>query len=127
MKGPKPWTKGDRKRVWGAVDSWRSCNRPDPSRGRLAELPTDPALLVAIAKSWLGGLKGLGAERAQKNREFVQHLHDHPNVYGKSTPEMVERFTKLAEADEKGVSQLDKLIARLDAEGMPPKPDDWKD
>jgi len=49
----------------------------------------------AIASDW-AGLAGIQWNYVREERKFVEHLKTHPEVYGDSTPEMIERFEKLA-------------------------------
>jgi hypothetical protein len=50
---------------------------------------------ACIARHY-SGLEWIHRNRALENLKFVQHLKDNPQVYGKSTPEMIERFEKSA-------------------------------
>ena len=49
----------------------------------------------AIAHDW-SGLACIQWDYVRKEREFVAHLKKNPEIYGDSTPEMIERFEKLA-------------------------------
>lgn len=120
---PKPWTKSDRKRAWTALDGWRLMNGSVSQR---AEVPVEPELQVLAAVRHLKMLRGLYVDRAQSNRDTARHFEANPTIYGDTTPEMVKRFDDLAVEEDKGIAALDKLVARLEAEGMPPAPDDWK-
>lgn len=72
----------------------------------------------------LGGVRsfrGLLADRSKSYRESVEHFRTHPSVYGNSTPEIIERFTRLADECDADVAKLDQMIERVEAEGLPPE------
>lgn len=117
------WTKTDRKRAWTALNGWRLCHG---SVSQPAEIPDDPAV-QALAAIWdLTILCGIYEERAISDEMAARHFEAHPNVYGENTPEMIERFDNLAIETRKSIVKLQKLIARIEANGMPPKPDDYR-
>jgi len=118
------WTKADRRRVWSAVSTWELCHSPPPAAYGAPNRVTCPEGREVEAAAWgLSTLIALGEERADKNEAFVEHLKTHPEVYRDSTPELIDRFTKLARDDRRGVKRLRALIERLKAEGMPPRID----
>ncbi len=47
------------------------------------------------------------------------HYREHPEVYGDSTPEMIDRFTGLAAESRKDVARADALLAKIAAHGLP--------
>jgi hypothetical protein len=58
-------------------------------------------------------------EYARKDREFVAHLEAHPEVYGASTPEMVQRFRALAADHDRQANRWAGLQEWLRANGLP--------
>lgn len=64
------------------------------------------------------------AQRVLDYRKTAQNYASNADSYAR---EMVARFTDYAAEEEKHVAVFDKLIARIEAEGMPPKPDGWED
>lgn len=56
---------------------------------------------------------------AAESRGTVAHFQAHPELYGRSTPEMVERFTGLAAKYDKGAAWFRALLERAEADGLP--------
>ncbi len=76
----------------------------------------------------IGGLRSLRetyAERAERNREAVVHFERNPGIYGNSTPEMIERFSGFADDDAKAVWKIDRVLGRLESEGLPSEVSDF--
>ena len=121
------WAKKDIKVLQQCIDSFWLYNRP------LSDSHSDYQQALAAVRQHLdkhraeivcGGiaeLGGIASERAQKNQEAADHFAEHPEVYGKSAPEMIERFSRFAEEDRKDVKRAQMLIARVQTEGLPPE------
>jgi hypothetical protein len=58
-------------------------------------------------------------EHAAKDRGSAAHFRAHPHVYGKSTPEMIERCSAGAAKYDKGAAWFRALEQRVIAEGLP--------
>jgi len=80
---------------------------------------------AAIVCSGIAELGAIALDRANKNQDAADHFAAHPKVYGKSTPEIIERFTRLAKEDRKDVKRAELLIARIETEGLPPEVVDY--
>lgn len=65
------------------------------------------------------GLERIWSAYAKSDREFVDHLRAHPEVYGKATPEMVERFTALAAEHDAAARRWAGLCAWIEANPLP--------
>lgn len=133
----------------GAIDSFLICTRPiAPAYGmrpggtdafevwfeeKLAKYRTE------IVCSGIRQLRGIVAERAQKNTDHAEHLRAHPEIYGApdkqiwlseerkhvTRDEYVRReiasWGSRAADEGKSVAWSDKLLARIAAEGLPPE------
>jgi hypothetical protein len=72
-------------------------------------------------------LDGLGehlarlADRKLRDLETAEHFRTHPTIYGMSTPEMVDRFMRLAKDCETEMRKTDRLLKRVEREGLPPE------
>lgn len=127
----KRWYKKDIKSMRGAIDSWLLVNRPAPHKGiagqslgfrdaaraHLSDLEKRKAVVLGDIRM----LRNRAKERGQENTEAARHFEANPAIYGNSTPMMVERFDQLAAENAKGVTKLNKLLARIEEEGMPPE------
>jgi hypothetical protein len=82
---------------------------------------SEPGRRAAIACAHLRGLASLAADRAKRSRETAEHARANPDVWRDGTAEIVARFERLAGEDERGVAGLEKLVARIEAEGLPPE------
>jgi hypothetical protein len=122
---PAKWTKADVKRLRGAIDSWWLCNRPlsGPASEALLERASEVIAehRVAIAIAGIRELRGIARDRAVEDRKTAEHFRQHPNVYGSHTPEMIARFETSAAEGDRSVNLADRLIARVEAEGLPPE------
>lgn len=70
----------------------------------------------------LGGIRERIAwheDHATRDRASADHFRAHPEVYGKSTPEMIERFTAGAAKYDKGAAWFLALEQRVLADGLP--------
>jgi hypothetical protein len=127
----KRWTKADIARLKSALDTFYLVNRPiAPGMGfgyarndgfvasfreALAKHRVD-----IIARGIESGAR-IGHNRAAENRATAAHFEANPDVYGKSTPEMVERFTTLAAEEDRGVKRALALAMRARLEPLPPE------
>lgn len=118
MATPKKWTKKDIKTLCGQLDSFWVYNRMYYPSEAIARVIGEKRQDIVIGN--LRGFQNMVRERAQKDREGAEHART-SGVWGKSTDEMVQRFTKGAEESEKSVAKIDQLIARIEAEGLPPE------
>ena len=78
----------------------------------------------------LSGLRSFRAtlrERGERSRETSSHFEANPSIYGNSTPEMIERFARLATEDLAAANRLDGLIARIESVGLPEELRDYPD
>lgn len=64
-------------------------------------------------------LERIWSAYAKSDREFVDHLRAHPEVYGKATPEMIERFTALADEHDTAARRWAGLCAWIEANPLP--------
>jgi hypothetical protein len=121
------WFKKDIKTMCQAIASFWLVNRPlgDSMRDHNAALDEVRAYLQEhrplVVCHGIAELGGIAQEREQKDLDFVEHLRIHPHVYGTSTPEMIERFSKSAAENHKTVMKAEALIAKIEAEGLPPE------
>lgn len=117
------WTKIDVARLRQALSSsWlhsRLYIDPEVYRADLAK----PGRRLAIVAHGIESLRSLGEYRAKKSRESVEHFKAHPEIYRTLNDEVIARFTKLAEEDERGCRMAQALIDRINAEGLPPEVD----
>ncbi len=115
------WTKVEIKAMTGAIDSTLyTMGGPEPRDGFRDQFT---ALLATqrteVVREGIGMLRGIAAEREKKDADAAVHFRVHPEVYGDSTPEMIERFTGLAEEARKDVARADALLAKIEASGLP--------
>ena len=121
------WTKKDVKVMQQAISTFWLYNRPlgDSVREHDAALAeVRDYLRDHRAEVVLHGITELGniaRERYVKNAETAEHFETHPEVYGKSTPEMVERFRRLAEEDRRDFQKAKDLMDRIQTEELPPE------
>ena len=127
------WTKREIRTLTGILDSFMVCNRPlsyapgaeEAFRKWLAETLAEHRRDVV-----LGGLRGhlaTAEERAEQNAGTARHYAAHPSLCGQrpqdmvdGRPEIVVRFERFAEEERKGAAWTRKLLARVEAEGLPP-------
>jgi len=127
VKIMKKWTKKDIKTLCQAISTFWLYNRP------LGDSYEQTMKAIASMRQFLekhrqevviGGiseLQTIATERAKKDQDTADHFASHPNAYGKSTPEMIKRFSDLAAEDRKDVEKAKSLIARIKTEGLPPE------
>lgn len=124
----KRWTKADIRRLTGQLDTaWLYARplqpahggRPDGREAFRTWLATGDNRTRVVLQG-LGGWERRSAGRAQQNRDTAQHART-SGVWGSSTEEMVQRFERLAAADTKDVQLVQRLVARVKAEGLPPE------
>jgi hypothetical protein len=114
------WTKRDVKSMCSALAGFvltHGSYGGDMERIRAAVAQHRQAIVVA----GIMGLRNIIADRAEDNRKAAAHLESNPHVYGKDTPEMVSRFTRLAAEADASVATADKLLARIASSGLPPE------
>lgn len=125
------WTKKEIASLRSAIASFWLLNRPlsDSARERTQALEAVRARLVEhraeIACAGVAQLVGIAADRERKDLELVEHLKDHPAVYGKSTDEVIARFHGFAERERKSVRWGEALIAKVREHGLPPEVQDF--
>ncbi len=114
----KKWTKKDIKSLCSQIDSFwlfkRDHYSPDSLRAAI------DVHRVGIVTGGLRGFQSMSRERGLQERQTVEHAKK-SGVHGTGTEVIVERFTKLAEDSEKDVAKIDQLVARIEAEGLPPE------
>jgi hypothetical protein len=121
------WTKKDIKSLCGAISTFWLYNRPLGSSAREA-LDAAEAVRRHLAEhraeiiiAGIAELRGIAEDRTRQNQETADHFAAHPEIYGSSTPEMIKRFSDLAADNRKAVTRMTVLIARIEAEGLPPE------
>jgi hypothetical protein len=123
----KKWTKKDIKTLCGALSTFWLCNRPlgNSYEQTMKAIPAIRQFLEKHRKEvvidGISQLQAIAMERAKKDQDVADHFALYPNVYGKSTPEMIKRFSDLATEDRKDVEKANSLIARIKTEGLPPE------
>jgi hypothetical protein len=121
------WTKKDIKIMCNALSSFWLVNRPLSYRHDEWERAKNMVIAhldqhrAEIVISGVAQLASIASDRVQKNQETADHFLNHPNIYGSSTPEMVERFTSLARESQRDVDKAAILVAKIQAEGLPPE------
>lgn len=118
------WTKKDIKTMCGALSTFWLYNRPlSGSQNNAAEATRaylqDRRMNVVIAG--IEELMMIANSRYDQDLQTAHHYETHPDVMGASTPELVDRFTKFAHEEAKGVEQERKLIERIQTYGLPPE------
>lgn len=58
-------------------------------------------------------------EREVDYRKTSQHFEKNPEIYGDSTPEMIKRFSDLADQAQKDADRVKGLRLRIESEGLP--------
>lgn len=127
----KRWTKAEIKQARFALEWAAHSNRPIV--GAFGARPGEREAADAAFREWLAprraaivvahlrGLESLMRDRAQSDRETVEHARTHPNVWGKATDEIVERFSKLGRESAAAAEKLATFAERIEAEGLPPE------
>lgn len=93
------------------------------------ELYVDPGTLLTalerdrltIVLNGLRGFRSLLVDRLTQYGQTADHFETHPAIYGEATREMVERFRSYHRETARDLGKLDRLIARVEAEGLPPE------
>jgi hypothetical protein len=110
------WTKTDIRTLRQQIDTFALFNRA-------ADAETFASIIdanrVAIILSGLRVFRAMFSERETKDREAAEHFRTHPNIYGDSTPEMIERFTGLAADAAKAGRKLDAIVKHVETEPLP--------
>ena len=124
MSGKK-WSQKDIRRLVQQLSSWWLFNsmymKPDVTLAHV----WDTMPLEVRTKIVIGGLRGfqsMAAERADSSRKTSAH-------YAKNFPEcedVVDRFAKLAVEDDKAAAACQKLIDRVELDGLPPEVATWR-
>lgn len=121
----KKWTKRDIKIMCQTISTFWLVNRP------LGFSAREHASALAEVREYLrehrtqvvcrgiADLGNLAHSRYLENAQTAEHFKTHPNVYGSSTPEMIERFTNLAAESLKDFEKAKALIERVEREGLP--------
>lgn len=146
---PRRWTKREIKQLCSALDSFLLCNRPIESMS-MANQPRreafnawlDKALgehRVEVVVAEVRSLRNLFARRADESRKTAEHYRTHPELYGEPSKmiwdgdrrtyisrdaaiaQVVDRFNGYAAEEDKAVQISDRLIARIETEGLPPE------
>lgn len=117
MGKSKRWTKIVIKTLRNQLDHFLLHHGPYHPRASLLAHLRDAKRKEEIVLAGLAGFATMIEERAQRSAETAEHFRTHPKVYGDSTPEMIERFAKLAKDDERAAKKLRVLAARVQEEG----------
>ncbi len=113
----RKWTKIDIRTLRSQLDTFMLQERMYYPKERICAAIASKRSEIIVGN--LRGFRDMLAERAAKNEEAWKHFESHPTIYGSSTPEMVERFKGLADQDAKGVRKANRLIERVQSEGLP--------
>ena len=118
------WTKIDIKAMKQALSTAYLKCRAFDVRDREAQRDKfltvlEPAVRTLVVISGIAELMVMFEGRAKENDGAADHFTKHPNVYGKATPEMIERFRGLAGEARKAAAKAKKLIDKINAEGLP--------
>jgi hypothetical protein len=121
----KKWTKRSIGEMRQAIDSCWVCNRPLDFRGwptfKVAFADALATRRQEIVISEIKSLRDIAERRERDDLGFIEHLRAHPEVYGASTPEMITRWDGHVADERKAIAYCDALIARIEAEGLPPE------
>ena len=121
------WTKRDVKTLCQTISTFWLVNRP------LGDSLSEHERVLEAVRWYLvqhrsdvvcAGVAELGemaAERARQDQETADHFRDHPEIYGKSTPAMIERFSKLAAVGRGNADKAERLVVKIRSEGLPPE------
>lgn len=113
----KKWTKRDLKLLRDQLEHFVTFNALYRSTGEIARAIAERRSDVVL--SGLRSFRATFLERGERNREASDHFAANPSIYGDSTPEMVERFARLATGDLRAADRLARLIARVESDGLP--------
>lgn len=121
------WTKKDIKTLCGTLSTFWLINRPlgdslaERQRARDEVLRYLAENRTEIVVAGLSEHIVRSAERERENRDTAAHFSAHPEVYGSANPEMIERFTKLADEEHKAADKLAALIFKVQTAELPPE------
>lgn len=121
------WTKKDIKIMCQAISSFWLINRPlsDSMRVHNDALADVRAYLgehrTHVVLQGIADLGNLAHHRYEENLKTAEHFKNHPEIYGKSNPEMIERFTNLASDHHKDFLKAKSLMEKIEANGLPPE------
>lgn len=115
----KRWTKRDIRTLESQIDHFVIFKSQYYNADRIVAFIEGEGRRETIVVVGLKGFEAIIRERALKNQEASDHFRDHPEIYGSSTPEMIDRFAKLAEKDSRTCVRLDSLVERVDTDGLP--------
>lgn len=121
------WTKKDIRTLCNQIMTFYVMNRPlGDSSSAYANFQSALATHLERFRTEvvLGGLRGwvsMSTSRADQYQRTADNAIANPHVWGKSTCETVDRFEKLAAESRKAIRLTEKLIARVEAEGLPPE------
>lgn len=108
-----------------AISSWYAISRPLSDRGWQEFNAWARTTLAAhrqeIVLADFRGLRSFYAKRVGEYRAGSEHYAKKAEEWKQDTSEMVERLARLAAESEKDVAYADGLIARIEAEGLPPE------
>lgn len=125
---PKKWTKKDIKTLCAQLDTaWLKFRpldgmfSPDPyekrSRSFVSQLTERTRLELVLAG--LRSMRDMHAERYRKNCESIGNAIARPKVWGDSSAEIIERFTKSAREEDASHAAYEALVLRVVNEGLP--------
>ena len=117
------WLKRDIKIMCSTLSTFWLTNRPPygVTPEQVAEVRSFLAgpVRVSVVCAGIENLTELNRERAVEALKTAEHYRTHPNVMGTSTPEIVERFTRLAGEYESDMKIGITLIEKIKANGLP--------
>lgn len=128
----RKWTKKDIKSLCQQLQSWWVFNRPYLRQGITVDEVWDTMPLDVRMGVVVGGLRGFQSglrDRAEKERQMIEH---YAGVWADSgtprdpTGETRAHCAVMASDADKGVATLQKLIDRVEAEGLPPEVLSWR-
>jgi hypothetical protein len=115
----KRWTKKAIKTLQGQLTSFVVCHRlyykPEAIEGFIREKRLE--VVLAGMREFVA----MHEERSAENAKTADHFEANPGIYGKATPEMVQRFRGFAAEEAKDAAAARALVAKVEAEGLPPE------
>lgn len=121
------WTKKDIRIMCQAISSFWLVNRPlsyRPGEFDMFREELNAYLSEYRTEVVVGGIADLGKlnqDRAAEAQAAASHFLNNPKVMGKSTPEMVERFTNYAREYQADADKAAVLVAKIRSQGLPPE------
>src|SRR5579885_1677748 len=123
------WTKKDITTLCSCISSFWVTQRPIPSTG-WGQSPAEkefPAAFTQILESSrrlvilteLGNRVTMYQKRVEEYKATAKHFEVNPQVYGKSTPEMIDRFNGYALEEEKSLAWVKKLMDKVANNDLP--------